>query len=190
MRLVAFGFRAPEYVGAASGGSWANDEPKVSLLDNGVLVACWLRDHPMTPGSTQRVDTLVGSQFLLPGLFLMSSHFFPVGTACDDYAAPAIAPLLPRVEQQAVTPIGPKRSRYLYASGVDAAVASPELMDGLFGVLNAAFGVDKAMIEGQQVIWDHTPADRAKVFLPPDKAPAMLRRLIKRRLAEENSSSY
>jgi hypothetical protein len=43
------------------------------------------------------------------------------------------------------------------------------------------------MIEAQQAIWDQTPVDRQRAFLPQDKAPALLRRMIAQRIADERT---
>jgi vanillate O-demethylase monooxygenase subunit len=48
-----------------------------------------------------------------------------------------------------------------------------------------SFAEDKRMIEAQQRIWDLTPPDRKRLFLPQDKALARFRRLVDCRLALE-----
>ena len=89
-----------------------------------------------------------------------------------------------RLEQQAVTPISENRTRYLFGTGIDRD-APPDFLEGVFKIVNSAFAEDRLMIETQQKIWDLTPPDVPKAFIPQDKAPAILRRLIAKRLAEE-----
>lgn len=173
-------------LGGSSGSKWSNDQPKITPLDDGLLFERWFLNHHLSPGGNKRVDTWNTYRFVLPGMFLMLTQSFPVGTAAaSQFGAPSIEPLYRRREQQVVTPIANGRSRYLYATGVEAAIATPKFLDGIFSVINASFAEDKRMIEGQQRIWDDTPADRQKAFLVQDKAPFQFRRLIARRLALE-----
>ena len=53
----------------------------------------------------------------------------------------------------------------------------------------AAFAEEKAVIEGQQVIWDMTPEETPRAFIPQDKAPAIFRRMIVERLRREQDAS-
>ncbi len=134
----------------------------------------------------RKVDSRKSYRFVLPGLFLLDTDFFAVGTAAaSDFGPPPIQPIFRRREEQAVTPVDQGRSRYLYASGVEAKNATPHGLESRLDVINAAFAEDKRMIEAQQRIWDLTPPNRQKTSIPQDKAPAQFRRLIARRLALE-----
>ena len=176
-------------LGAATGSKWAGGEFKISPIDDGLLFERWFLDHRLAPGVATRVDSWKVYRFVLPGLFLMETRAFPVGTAAiSDMGPPGIPHLFRRLEQQAVTPVGPGRSRYLYASGVEAQLATPAGLDGRIDLINAAFAEDKRMIEAQQKIWDLTPPERQKAFIPQDKAPAHFRRLVARRIAEEQAA--
>jgi vanillate O-demethylase monooxygenase subunit len=158
------------------------------VLDDGLLFERWFLDHPQAPGRSERVDTWNSYRYLLPGVFLMTTQAYPVGTAREsEFGEPTnnAKAVFRRVEQQAVTPISEGRSRYLYASGVEARIATPQLVDAIFGVINASFAEDRRMIEAQQRVWNRTPADRKKAFIVQDKAPAMFRRLIEQRLVDE-----
>ena len=173
-------------LGHATGAKWMPVQPRVTSVEDGLTVERWFCDHLLSPMAPDRVDSWNIYEYLLPGVFLMTTHAFPVGTAAAcNFERSAAMPVYRRVEQQAVTPIGERQTRYFYASGVDARIASPEFLDGLMVVINAAFAEDRAMIEAQQRIWDQTPADLQKVFMPHDKAPALFRRLVARRLAAE-----
>lgn len=175
-------------LGLASGSKWSFDEPKVSAIDHGLLYERWFLDAPLFPGSDQRVDGWNTYRYLLPGVFLMVTSQFPAGTArAGGFGAPSGSPMFRRVEQQAVTPINETQTRYLYATGVEAAKSDPAYLDGFFAVINAAFAEDKLMIEAQQKIWARTSIDKATAFIPQDKAPAIFRRLIAKRLAVEAS---
>ena len=177
-------------LGALSRARWSDDHPKMIRLDNGLRIERWLLDVPGFPDvGPEQIDIFNSYEYLLPGLFLMRNFVFGVGAAARwDYGAPQEPCLFEtNLNQQAVTPIGPGRSRYLYAAAMPAS-APPSLLDELFTVINTAFGEDKQMIEAQQLIWNQTEADQPKIFLPQDKAPAMFRRLIERRISEEQAS--
>jgi phenylpropionate dioxygenase-like ring-hydroxylating dioxygenase large terminal subunit len=175
-------------LGASTGAKWSVEPPTVTQIDDGLLIERWFRDHPLLPGRLDHVDTWNSYRYLLPGIFLMSTFSFPVGTAqASGFGAPAAKPIYRRIDQQAVTPIGEKRTRYLYASGVEKSIATPKFVEGVFRVVNESFAEDRRMIEAQQAIWDQTPPDRQRAFLPQDKAPALLRRMIAQRLADERT---
>jgi vanillate O-demethylase monooxygenase subunit len=175
-------------LGASSGASWSADQPKVTPGDDGLLIERWFLDHPLVGSRAGRVDTWNSYRYLLPGIFLMSTQSFPVGTAqASDFGAPSAKPVYRRIDQQAVTPIGERRTRYLYASGVERAGASEKFAEGVFRVVNESFAEDRRIIEAQQAIWDQTPADHERAFLPQDRAPALFRRMVASRLADERT---
>jgi vanillate O-demethylase monooxygenase subunit len=175
-------------LGASTGAKWSTGQPRVTPIDDGLLFERWFRDHALLPGRLDHVDTWNSYRYLLPGIFLMSTLSFPVGTAeASGFGPPTAKPIYRRIDQQAVTPIGEKRTRYLYASGVEKSIATPRFVEGVFRVVNESFAEDRRMIEAQQAIWDQTPLERQRAFLPQDKAPALLRRMIAQRLADERA---
>jgi vanillate O-demethylase monooxygenase subunit len=177
-------------LGGASGAKWSTEPPRIRPLPNGLLFERWFRDHPLSPGKPQHVDTFNSLRYLLPGIFLMTTQSFAVGTAAaSEFGEPRGTPVFRRVEQQSVTPTGHQRSRYLYATGIEPRLATPQFLDGVFGVINASFAEDKRIIEAQQKIWNETPAERKKMFIPQDKAPALFRRMIEQRLAQEREGA-
>lgn len=174
-------------LGAATCRSWADSAPRITPTENGILFERWFQDHPLAPDDDRRVDTWSRVRYLLPGLFLMDTKFYPAGeAAASGFAAPKSEPFFFRVDQQAVTPISKSRTRYLYASGVVSAAATDDVLDRRMAVVNAAFAEDEAMIEAQQKIWELTPPHHAKAFIPQDKGPAMFRRLLASRIAKES----
>lgn len=174
-------------LGWSTGAKWSAELPRIRAIENGLLFERWFRDHPQAPGRPMRVDTWNSYRYLLPGIFLMTTQAYPVGTAeANDFGEPRGEALFRRVEQQAVTPTGDRRTRYLYASGVEARFATPQFVEAIFAVINASFAEDRRMIEAQQSVWNRTPPERKKAFVPQDKAPAMFRRLIEQRLALES----
>ncbi len=173
-------------LGAATGTRWSDSQPRITALGHGLRFERWFTDRLLRPGRADRCDTMSMYHYWLPGIFVMETRMFPPGAAAAcDFGTPNAVPILRRVEQQAVTPIAAGHSRYLYATGVEAANTDPMLIEAIFAIVNAAFAEDKAMIEGQQRIWNRTPADVPHAFIPQDKGPALFRRLIARRLAAE-----
>ncbi len=170
----------------STGSTWSDKAPQVTTLENGLFIQRWFIGRPIAPGSATLIDSWSRYQYLLPGLFLQTVGAYPPGTAeACEFGQPEIAPLFERVDQQAVTPMSAGRTRYLFAGGLTANYATPDMLEKMFAVTEAAFAEDKAMIEGQQAIWDVTPPDRTKAFIAQDKAPAIFRRLIARRIADE-----
>jgi vanillate O-demethylase monooxygenase subunit len=94
-----------------------------------------------------------------------------------------------RIEQQAVTPIDARRTRYFFATGFEAANLPPRMIEGIFATVMAAFAEDREMIEAQQRIWDATHSGTPMAFLPQDKGPAMMRRTLERLIHNEAGAS-
>jgi vanillate O-demethylase monooxygenase subunit len=177
-------------LGKATGAKWSFDMPKITPIDNGLLFERWFVDVPFGPNGEQRVDSWSRYRYLLPGIFLMNTFQYPAGAAqACGYGTPTAEPVFRRAEQQAVTPMSADTTRYLFATGVDAAFADPATLDARFAVVAAAFAEDKVMIEAQQKIWNLTSPDKPKAFIPQDKAPATFRRMVAKRLAMETDPS-
>src|SRR5581483_2758825 len=127
--------------------------------------------------------------YYAPGVFIMENRSYPHGAAArNDFKVPDEPPISYRIEQQAVTPIDERRTRYLYASGFEANIPA-KLMEGMFEVVQNAFAEDRLMIEGQQRILDATSRDRRMSFLPSDKGPVAMRRLIANLIRHETMPS-
>ncbi len=173
-------------LGRSTGAKWSTELPRIIPEEHGLRFERWFRDHPLMPGRPEHVDTWNSYRYLLPGIFLMTTEAFPVGTAeRSGLGPPEAKPLYHRVEQQSVTPISECRTRYLFAFGVEATIATPRFVEAVFEVVQASFAEDRRIIEAQQRVWSRTPAERQKAFIPQDQAPAMFRRMIAQRLAEE-----
>ncbi|HJT39666.1 MAG TPA: aromatic ring-hydroxylating dioxygenase subunit alpha [Sphingobium sp.] len=168
---------------------WADAQPKITTLDRSIRVERWLNGIT-DPADPQPCEYWNSYEFHIPGIFVMSSFLYPVGSA-ERFGG--VAPNLleakgHRVEQQAVTPIDQKRTRYFFASGLEAVNVPEEIMSRFFDVIEAAFAEDRRMIEAQQRIWDLTSTDRRKMFIAHDKAPSIIRRLIARLIDKERAT--
>ena len=173
-------------LGYASGSKWSTKEPTITVLENGLLIERWFVDRVIRPGDTL-VDAWNSYRYLLPGIFLMNTDIYTHGTAASSgFEAPSnLMPLFRRCDQQAVTPLTQNRSRYLFATGTDRASSTPETLERMFAVVNAAFAEDRAIIEAQQRIWNCTDPRKSKAFIPQDKAPSIIRRKIANLLVAE-----
>jgi vanillate O-demethylase monooxygenase subunit len=160
---------------------WADERPRTVALERGMRFQRWLRNHPprgFMKKLGERVDVWNSYDFLFPGIFLQRTGFYPLGTA-ERYGGkePNEAPLFHRIDEQAVTPISSRASRYFFAAGARAADIDPDRLDRLFAVTRIAFEEDKAIIEAQQKTIDLEPG---RPMLPTslDAGPTQFRRLV------------
>ena len=178
-------------LGAATLSQWSNDFPKVTSLENGLRIQRWFPAVASMGEGSPKFESWNSYDYLLPGLFLMSDDLYPEGTAAAlNFAPPPEPSPLRRYQQQAVTPTLPGKSRYIFATGLPKTEEPTDqaVIDQFFEVVMEAFAEDKEMIEAQQSVWDITPADAPKAFIAQDKAPALFRRLIEKRLEDEKAA--
>jgi vanillate O-demethylase monooxygenase subunit len=160
---------------------WADERPRTVVLDRGLRFQRWLRNHPprgFMKKLGERVDVWNSYDFLFPGVFLQRTGFYPAGTAEQSGGkAPEGEPLFHRIDEQAVTPVGRRASRYFYAVGTRAQDIDLGKLERLFGVTTAAFHEDKRIIEAQQKLIDLEP-DRAMLPTSLDAGPTQFRKLV------------
>src|SRR5260370_34376104 len=123
---------------------WADQRPRLAPLERGLHFERWLADHPprgfMKKTLGERVDVFNRYDFVFPGIFLQRTGFYPAGTAAASGGkAPEVAPLFWRIDEQAVTPIGPRASRYFYAAGARPQDLQPDKLHPPFSVTRGAF---------------------------------------------------
>jgi vanillate O-demethylase monooxygenase subunit len=167
---------------------WADERPKMLPLDRGMRVQRWLRDHPprgFMKKLGERLDVWNSYDFLFPGVFLQRTSFHPAGTAEQSGGnEPHAPPLFHRIDEQAVTPVGARESRYFFAAGARTSDIDADKVGRLYAVTETAFHEDKALIEAQQKLIDLDPTRR---MLPTslDAGPTQFRRLVDRLQAAE-----
>ena len=154
---------------------WADQRPTMTPIDNGLRVQRWLRNHAPTGFMRklgERVDVWNSYDFVFPGVFLQRTVFFPLGTK-----EPTDAPLFYRIDEQAVTPMTARTSRYFYAAGARTQDIDDDRVDRLFDVTRTAFHEDKTIIEAQQKTIDLDPA---RPMLPTslDAGPTRFRKMV------------
>jgi vanillate O-demethylase monooxygenase subunit len=176
-----------------AGPEFAESLPKLEPLERGVRFSRWMVG---TYGQSSRksstpIDSYMTYDFLIPGVLLMWSGNYPQGTARKlDFAAPALEDAQAGVTftSQAVTPLGPKRSRYFFSWGPRRGHGDEALRDGLMDLARVAFGEDKTMIEAQQKVIERSPGAR---IMPTahDKGVTIFTRLVERLAKAETSAA-
>jgi vanillate O-demethylase monooxygenase subunit len=161
---------------------WADERPSMLALERGMRVQRWITDHAprgfLKKTVGERADVWNSYDFFFPGVFLQRTSFYPAGTARQSgEREPDRPPLFHRIDEQAVTPVSARASRYFYAAGARKSDIEADKLDRLFAVTETAFGEDKALIEAQQKLIDLEPERR---MLPTslDAGPTRFRRLV------------
>jgi phenylpropionate dioxygenase-like ring-hydroxylating dioxygenase large terminal subunit len=183
------------YVHATSFGAgpeFAESLPKLEPLERGVRFSRWMVGTygQSTRKSPVPIDSYMTYDFLIPGVLLMWSGNYPSGTADKlGYASPRLEDAEGGVTftSQAVTPLGPKISRYFFSWGPRRGHGDEAQRDRLMELAAVAFGEDKTMIEAQQKVIDRTPAPR---IMPTahDKGVTIFTRLVERMAKAERET--
>jgi phenylpropionate dioxygenase-like ring-hydroxylating dioxygenase large terminal subunit len=172
---------------------WADERPRMLPIERGMRVQRWIKDHRPRGFMRKKVgecaDVWNSYDFVFPGLFLQRTSFHPAGTAAaSPNGPPSEAPLFYRIDEQAVTPVSARASRYFYAAGARAEDIDADRLDRLFAVTETAFGEDKALIEAQQKLIDLDP-DRRMIPTNSDAGPTRFRKLVDELLAGDGIPS-
>jgi vanillate O-demethylase monooxygenase subunit len=170
---------------------WGRAHPIVESLRHGVRVARWIRNHtvpnymPAPPG--MRIDQWSTYDFVVPGVFLLATTLYPVGTADARPHGPIdLEPLYTSVTSQAVTPISDKETVYRYSGGQLLRHATEEAVKAQLAAFGVAFLEDKAMIEAQQKVINHSPG-KWMMTLGFDRSVAQFRSLMADLISTETS---
>ena len=161
-----------------------------SLAERGVRFDRWITGTSGPVG--RRTDELHADNwstydFLIPGVLLMWSGSFKLGTAvASHYERPDYAQALRGVTftSQAVTPLADRSARYFFSWGPHRQHGDEALRDYLMTLAAQAFGEDKVMIEAQQRVIDQT-VDPAVMPTAHDRGVTIFNSLVKR-LARED----
>jgi vanillate O-demethylase monooxygenase subunit len=155
------------YVHANSFGAsetWAKTRPTVTALPRGVRFERWIvNEGRMRDRGAGRADVWSWYEFHVPGVLVMSSAAYPVGTAaaCQLRAPPAdLAGEGITFTSQAVTPLTAKTARYFFSWGPRRDQGDEALRDTLMKIAGVAFTEDRVIIEAQQRVIDSSAAAR------------------------------
>ena len=162
--------------------SWGRTQPMFQSIERGVRVQRWLRDTlaasyaPVSDGT--RVDQWSSYDFVVPGVFLLQSSGYPVGTAEQCPEGPAgIEPIYETVTSQAITPITETSTVYYYSGGQFTRHTEEQRLRRQIDLFGVAFREDKVMIEAQQAVINRSP-DKMMMTLSFDRSVAQFRRLM------------
>jgi nitrite reductase/ring-hydroxylating ferredoxin subunit len=142
--------------------SWGESRPTIALIERGLRISRWVVNNPapgyldLPPGT--RTDMWASYDYMVPGVFLLGTQSFPLGTAAAcGMAPPSGEPLFRSMTSQAVTPITERQTIYYYSGCLPRSLATEENSRQQIVVFEKAFAEDNAMIEAQQRIIDRTP---------------------------------
>lgn len=173
------------FVHAQSFGSdpdFARVLPSITPLPRGIRYQRWIEN---TYGSSVRktdapMDNFMSYDYLLPGVLLMLSGVFPLGTAkACELGYPDLTKAVGSLSftSQAVTPMAEKTARYFFSWGPHRNYGNEDTRDRMMEVAAQAFAEDKTMIEAQQRVIDRSP--NAQVMpTAHDKAVTLFNRLV------------
>ena len=171
--------------------SYGYELPEIRAIERGRAVQPLVHAPPHHDEGKCRIGRLRSStyDFLLPGVLLMWSGMFPLGTAeAMKRAKPDLATASADVTftSQAVTPMGPRKSRYFFSWGPRRDCGDEKLRDFLMGIADMAFNEDKTIIEAQQRVIDKTP-DPQIMPTAADRGVMLFNRLVEKLVREERS---
>ncbi|MBV8337898.1 MAG: aromatic ring-hydroxylating dioxygenase subunit alpha [Alphaproteobacteria bacterium] len=170
--------------------SWAESKPTVTPIPRGLRIARWVVNNPRpryltVPGGASHIDMWASHDYMVPGIFLLGTRTYPVGTAAvrgmqapDPDAAP-----LTTTTSQAVTPIDEQHTIYYYSGCLPRRLASEEDSRQQFALFERAFAEDNAMIEAQERVIARTPQPRM-LWIRADRALNQFRGLMDELMAE------
>jgi phenylpropionate dioxygenase-like ring-hydroxylating dioxygenase large terminal subunit len=141
---------------------FAQVRPVISALPRGVRFERWVvgKQAANMLGEKPPADAWVSYDFLAPGVLLMWSGGFPVGTAeARGFTRPDYSQAVADVNftSQAVTPLTARTSRYFFSWGPHCKHGDAALRDVFMGIAIQAFTEDKVMIDAQQQAIDEKP---------------------------------
>src|SRR6516225_1973794 len=103
--------------------SWGESKPTVTPIPRGLRIARWVVNNPSpryltVPGGASHVDMWASYDYMVPGIFLLGTRTYPVGTAAAhgmQAPDPHVEPLTATTTSQAVTPIDELHTIYYYS---------------------------------------------------------------------------
>lgn len=156
----------------------------VMQLDRGVRAQRWQLGRQSNPyfGARPSDDEVV-STFLVPGVFILTIRSYEPGVL-DRSADGDVTekPIFARCTNQMITPISKDKSRFFFNFGPWAEAA--DLKHHCFGIGDAAFQEDKAIIQAQQDMIHRSP-ERKYMLLPMDQPIVRYNEIYARLLADE-----
>ncbi len=168
---------------------WGETRPQIQELKRGVSVERWLVSDPVPVHIAEdpdvRLDRWTYYEFLVPGIFLLTSRYYPVGTAERiGFRTPEADPLFQNMTQQAVTPVTATTSIYYYTCGHRMRDTRPGRIEQQLASIEKAFAEDRTIIEAQQRVIQQSPGEEM-VATTNDGAVMRFRRIMSRLIKEQ-----
>lgn len=171
---------------------WADERPRITRLPRGLRFERWIQNYRASNYlrlDGQYFDFLSAYDFLVPGIFIQRVYWYPLGTAeACNRGTPTTPPIFVRCDDQAVTAVTDRTSRYFYATGARSSDIPPALAQDMLRFTERAFREDKSIIEAQQKVIDLEP-DRPMLGLSFDAGPNRFRALVRQMIAEETRAA-
>jgi vanillate O-demethylase monooxygenase subunit len=170
--------------------AWAEAELCITPLERGVRVERWMKNAPTPPHQVALAgpvcDVLTSFDYLVPGIFLLTSaNYLPGAAERSGAERPTETPVFSSFTAQAVTPLTRRSTCYFFCFGPSARTpGAADLKQAFLELGERVFNEDRRMLQAQQRIIDADPGRRMVLF-DVDKAPMLYRRLVERLLKEE-----
>jgi phenylpropionate dioxygenase-like ring-hydroxylating dioxygenase large terminal subunit len=172
--------------------SWAESRPNVTSIPRGLRISRWVVNNPSPgyltmPDGVSRVDMWASYDYIVPGIFLLGTRTYPIGTSAVrgmQEPDPDVEPLTTTTTSQAVTPIDEQNTVYYYSGCLPKRLAGEEDSRQQLVLFERAFAEDNAMIEAQQRVIARTPEPRM-LGIRADYALNRFRQLMDQLMAAE-----
>ena len=187
--LTHLAFVHENTLGATGDKLWGTVRPIVSPIERGVRVSRWFRGRKpprYVDRAPEPCDAWNTFDFVVPGVFLLRSAGYPLGTAdaFPDGPVDSSAPEWTVLSSQAVTPCTERKTLYYYSACQHASHADDSFMATQLALFQTAFAEDKSMIEAQQGVIDESPG-RSLTTLQFDRSITHFRRLMAKLMRDE-----
>ncbi len=117
--------------------------------------------------------------YLVPGIFLLTTAWYPAGTSSAvKQGTPNMPPLVVRSGKQAVTPVEEGSLRYFFAVTMRSEDIGETEFSKIYEVVCEAFEEDRAIIQAQQKVLERS-GGASMVLSVADAAPVMFRRIMR-----------
>jgi phenylpropionate dioxygenase-like ring-hydroxylating dioxygenase large terminal subunit len=176
--------------------AWAESRPTITPIPRGLRIARWVVNNPApayvgVPHGITHTDLWTSYDYVVPGIFLLGTKTFRVGTAAAcgmQPPAPNLVPLTMTASSQAVTPIDEQHAIYYFSGCLTKRGAVEEESRQQLAFFARAFAEDNAMIEAQARVIARTSEPRM-LGIRADHALNQFRRLMRELIAAEDPNA-
>jgi vanillate O-demethylase monooxygenase subunit len=174
------------------GEDWARERANFTEYERSVRIGRWLRNRRSgLPAVADLVDAYNCYDFFVPGVFVQTTVFYPLGTADAlkgqppaDYNQVTKSFFM----NQAITPLTEKTARSSYIVAAHRQYGGQAQCDLMMAAAPKVFAEDKAMVEAQQRMIDTTPNWRF-IATSADRGVVLYNRLVEKLSGQEAAGS-